>query len=102
MLKYTDIEINASKQRTEVSPLPSSASWPKRTIFDLEDEIANAKEQKRHLFILDKDGGVPTEFEGLGGIHKEFTYEMINVAMSSDNVGDMIDIGLVSLRESLD
>ena len=45
---------------------------------------------------------MPQEFESIGGIHKEFTREMIDVALASEDVEEVIDLGLISLRNSLD
>ena len=63
--------------------------------------MIEAREQGKHLFIWDKSGQVPTYFAEFG-IHKEYTEDMIRVALASkNNVVDVLDESLDSLRKSL-
>ena len=58
--------------------------WLQITVDDIEAEIAKARELGQHSFIWDTDGQVPVYFENFGR-HKEFTNELVTVALSSDN-----------------
>ena len=45
-----------------------------------------ARESGKHLFVWDRTGQVPTFFESFVGINKEFTIEMVSVALADVNV----------------
>ena len=52
-----------------------------KRLDELELEVAKANEKGQNLFIWDKTGGVPSEFE-IFGVNSEFTCHMIKVALA--------------------
>ena len=66
----------------------------------LEARVISCREQGKHLFIWDKTGLVPTYFEEFG-VHKEFTNEMVSVALAKANINKVLDSSLESLGNAL-
>ena len=62
--------------------------------------MAKASANGQILFIWDKSGGVPTEFETFG-VNKEFTIEMVGVALAKTRVESVLEMALKSLRVAL-
>ena len=56
----------------------------------------------KNLFIWDKTGRVPSEFEAFDGVNKEFTCQMVDVALADkDSVIPVVKLALESLRFAL-
>ena len=62
--------------------------------------MIGARQQGKHIFIWDKTGLVPTEFENFG-INVEFTVDMVNVAIAKDNIESVLNQGLQGLHSAL-
>lgn len=52
------------------------------------------------MLIWDKTGLVPAYFETFG-VHKEFTNEMVTVALAKTNINKVLDSSLESLSNAL-
>ena len=75
-------------------------SWQTDCAENLQMRIDEARSSGKHLFVWDRTGQVPMHFENFG-INKEFTVEMVSVALADVDVHTVLDSGLQGLRSAL-
>ena len=75
-------------------------NWPVKRLDELEIEVVFASENDQNLFIWDKTGGVPSEFETFG-VNNEFTCKMVDVALAKRSIDTVLGTALESLRAAL-
>ena len=85
---------------TEASAAATQEDWQVERVENLEQRGIEAREQGRHLFVWDKAGQAPLYFENFG-IHKEFTLDMVSVALEKSDVQSVLYAGLMGLRSAL-